>query len=142
MQPLRAFEDGDISFAHLEYFLAPMGHVVGFEVHRWDDGRIVEHWDNLQPLSEVPNSSGRTMTDGPTESDEPERTAENKTKVERFLSRVLIDGRTDDVAEYFYSNRLLQHSHLRRRRRSTRPNAGPGPSRRQPVVSTGTPGPW
>jgi len=50
------------------------------------------------------------MTDGPTESDEPERTAENKTKVERFLSRVLIDGRTDDVAEYFYSNRLLQHS--------------------------------
>ncbi len=110
VQPLRTFEDGDISFAHLEYFLAPMGHVVGFEVHRWDDDRVVEHWDNLQPLPELPNPSGRTMTDGPTEPDEPERTAENKTKVGQFLTRVLIDGRTDDLAEYFDGDRLLQHS--------------------------------
>lgn len=114
--PPRAYEDGDISFAHLEYVLAPMGRVVGFEVHRWEDGRIVEHWDNLQPSAPEPNASGRTMTDGPTEAGELDRTAANKEQVARFVRDVLIAGptaggtRETHLAEHFDGDRLAQHS--------------------------------
>lgn len=80
VRPLRTFEDGDISFAHFEYFLAPLGEVVGFEVHRWEDGHIVEHWDNLQPLA------GPSMTDGTVERGDPARTGETKQVAAAFVS--------------------------------------------------------
>lgn len=108
--PLRAFEDGDTSFAHLEYVLAPMGHVVGFEVHRWEDGRIVEHWDNLQPVRDVPNAEGRTMTDGPVDSTDAARTGANKRRVERFVREVLIARRPDLLAEHVRPDRFAEHS--------------------------------
>ncbi|MEV7046286.1 hypothetical protein [Amycolatopsis sp. NPDC051061] len=85
VRPLRTFQDGDISFAHLEYFLAPLGEVVGFEVHRWEDGRIVEHWDNLQPLA------GPGMTDGTVERGDPARTDETKQVAAAFV-RSLLQG--------------------------------------------------
>ncbi|WP_410595617.1 hypothetical protein [Amycolatopsis sp. lyj-23] len=89
VRPLRTFEDGDISFAHLEYFLAPMGEVVGFEVHRWEDGRIVEHWDNLQPLV------GHGMTDGTVERGDPARTGETKLVAAAFVG-ALLRGQTPE----------------------------------------------
>ena len=91
VDPVRAFEDGDVSFAHLEYHLAGYGHVAGFEVHRWEDDRIVEHWDNLQPIPDGANPSGHTMVDGPTEPDELERTALNKSRTEEFVTGILIE---------------------------------------------------
>ncbi len=119
--PLRLFEDGDISFAHLEYYLEPMGHVVGFEVHRWEDGRIVEHWDNLQTIPDTPNAAGLTMLDGTaeTEARSPELTIRNKEFVRRFLDDVVIGGRTDgeddedgpaDVAEFLDPGGVVDHS--------------------------------
>jgi predicted SnoaL-like aldol condensation-catalyzing enzyme len=98
--PLRAFQDGDISFAHLEYHLEPLGHVVGFEVHRWEDDRIVEHWDNLQPVAAAPNPSGRTMLDGPLEATDGHRTAANKRHVELFVRDVLIADHVTDVERF------------------------------------------
>jgi predicted SnoaL-like aldol condensation-catalyzing enzyme len=44
----RSFVDGEYSVAHLDYVLGDWGPMVGFEIHRWEDGLIVEHWDNLQ----------------------------------------------------------------------------------------------
>ena len=109
---VRAFEDADISFAHLEYFLAPLGHVVGFEVHRWDDDRIVEHWDNLQPLPDGVNASGRTMTDGPTESEDHEHTQRNKEIVERFTTTVLVGGDVTRLHDFFDGDELIEHDPL------------------------------
>ncbi len=85
VRPLRTFQDGDISFAHLEYFLAPLGEVVGFEVHRWEDGRIVEHWDNLQPYA------GQSTTDGTVERGDPARTDRTKQVAAAFV-RALVSG--------------------------------------------------
>lgn len=110
VRPLRSFEDGDISFAHLEYHLAPMGHVVGFEVHRWENGRIVEHWDNLQPVAAEPNTGGRTMLDGPTDAIDPDRTADNKRRVERFVHQVLIDRATDYLPDHVDVDRYVEHN--------------------------------
>jgi len=42
---IRAFEDNEFVFVHASYdFFGPK---VGFDVFRFEDGLIVEHWDNL-----------------------------------------------------------------------------------------------
>ena len=57
----RVFEDGDFAFAHIEYDFRSLR--AAFEVFRFEDGKAVEHWDNIQPLR-GPNLSGRGMQDG------------------------------------------------------------------------------
>ena len=46
VQTVRVFQDGDFVFAHTDYnFFGPK---VGFDIFRFEEGKIVEHWDNLQ----------------------------------------------------------------------------------------------
>src|SRR4249920_1619346 len=46
VRTVRVFQDGDFVFAHTEYdFFGPK---VGFDIFRFEDGKVVEHWDNLQ----------------------------------------------------------------------------------------------
>lgn len=45
---VRAFQDGNYVFTHTEYdFFGPK---VGFDIFKFENGLIVEHWDNLQDL--------------------------------------------------------------------------------------------
>ena len=111
VDPVRAFEDGHVSFAHLEYQLVPYGRVAGFEVHRWEDGRIVEHWDNLQPIPDGPGASGRTMLDGPTEATDLERTEENKRRAEDFVSTVLVGRDAAALADFLDGEQYARHHH-------------------------------
>jgi predicted SnoaL-like aldol condensation-catalyzing enzyme len=106
--PHRAFQDGDVSFAHLDYVLPGYGHVVGFEVHRWREDRIVEHWDNLQAYPEQPNRSGRSVVDGATQVTDHELTADNKRRVSEFADAVLI-GRDHDRLSQFVAGDVVQH---------------------------------
>jgi predicted SnoaL-like aldol condensation-catalyzing enzyme len=53
---VRAFEDRDFVFAHMEYDFA--SRKIGFEVFRFEDGQAVEHWDNIEQRQE-PNQSAR-----------------------------------------------------------------------------------
>jgi len=56
---IRVFEDGDYVFAHTEYnFFGPK---VGFDIFRYENGLIVEHWDNLQVTATEPSPSGHTI---------------------------------------------------------------------------------
>ena len=72
---VRILEDGDYVIAHTEYnFFGPKA---GFDVFRFEDGLIVEHWDNLQEIMK-PNPSGHTMFDGETEVKDLSKTSENK----------------------------------------------------------------
>ena len=61
----RVLADGEHVVLHSEYNLFG-GEKIGFDVFRYENGKIVEHWDNLQPKPEAKNPSGRSMTDGPT----------------------------------------------------------------------------
>lgn len=103
---IRAFEDGDYVFAHVDYDFAE--HVTGFEVFRFEDGFAVEHWDNLQMLVEGPNPSGRSMNDGPTEIEDLELTEANRGVVAAFTSEVLV-RRDLALLAGFVASDLIEH---------------------------------
>lgn len=105
---VRVFEDGDHVFAHSEYeFFGPK---IGFDIFRYEDGKIVEHWDNLQETPTGPNPSGHTMTDGPTEPEDLEQTEENKQLVRQFVEDILVNGHLDKLADYYDGDHYIQHN--------------------------------
>ena len=105
---VRVFQDGDHVFAHTEYnFFGPK---IGFDVFRFEDGRIVEHWDNLQVTPAHANPSGRTMTDGETRASDLHLTDTNKALVKRFVDDILVNGRMALLAGYFDGDNYLQHN--------------------------------
>jgi predicted SnoaL-like aldol condensation-catalyzing enzyme len=106
----RAIEDGDYSVLHADYILGDWGPMVGFEIHRWEDDRIVEHWDNLCPTPTEKNVSGRSMTDGTAEVVDLERTESNKALVYEFTKKILVDGELSSLSNYFADGALVQHS--------------------------------
>jgi predicted SnoaL-like aldol condensation-catalyzing enzyme len=104
---VRAFEDGDFVFAHTEYDFARRN--VGFEVFRFEDGRAVEHWDNIQARL-GPNQSGRSMVDGPTAAVDHELTEDNRSLVRSFLESVLIGGQFDQLTDYVTEDAFAEHN--------------------------------
>lgn len=108
VQTVRVFQDGDHVFAHSEYeFFGPK---IGFDIFRFENGRIVEHWDNLQETPAKPNPSGRTMIDGPVTASDLGRTEANKKLVRSFVEDVLVNGRGDKLAGYLDCENYRQHN--------------------------------
>jgi len=104
---IRAFEDGDYVFTHTEYeFFGPKA---AFDVFRFEDGLIVEHWDNLSEVT-PPNPSGRTQFDGATDITDREKTEANKDIVKGFIADVLQGGAPDKLTTYVSTEKYLQHN--------------------------------
>ena len=104
---IRAFEDGNYVFTHTEYdFFGPKA---AFDVFRFEDGLIVEHWDNLSEIT-PPNPSGRTQLDGATTITDKEKTDANKTLVKNFMQDVLMDGKGEKMTDYVSTETYLQHN--------------------------------
>lgn len=106
---VRAFEDGDYVFTHTIYdFFGPK---IGFDVFRFEEGKIVEHWDNLIPVAPA-NPSGRTQTDGRTEATDLDKTEANKQLVSDFVSTILMKGEMDKVGNFIdgADEAYLQHN--------------------------------
>lgn len=106
----RAIEDGDYSVLRADYILGDWGPMVGFEIHRWEDDRIVEHWDNLCSTPTEKNASVRSMIDGASEIIDLERTESNKALVYEFTKKILVDGELSSLSKYFADGALVQHS--------------------------------
>jgi len=106
---VRVFQDGDIVFAHTERIMARPE--VTFDIFRFEDGKIVEHWDNTQDKAAQPNPSGHTMTDGPTEATDLDKTEENKELMRAYRDDV-IQGRRERVARYYDDGKYIQHNPL------------------------------
>lgn len=105
---VRAFQDGDFVFTHTDYdFFGPR---IGFDIFRFDEGRIVEHWDNLQDTPEAPNPGGHSMIDGTVLVADLDRTNDNKALAGRFLDDILIHGRMERLSGYFDGDRYIQHN--------------------------------
>ncbi len=105
---VRVFQDGEYVFAHTDYdFFGPK---IGFDIFRFEDGKIVEHWDNLQETAKERNPSGHTMVDGPTVSTDLGKTEINKKLVQAFVDDVLVNGKLDKLGAYFDGNSYIQHN--------------------------------
>jgi predicted SnoaL-like aldol condensation-catalyzing enzyme len=103
----RAFRDGDYVFLHAKYdFFGPK---IGFDIFRFENGLIVEHWDNLQEIATT-SASGRTQIDGPTQATDLEKTEANKALVEGFVRDVLKGANPSKITEYISTEQFLQHN--------------------------------
>ena len=105
---VRAFEDGDFVVLHTDYNF--FGQKAGFDIFRFEDGKIVEHWDNLMPYDGKPNPSGRTPFDGTTEFTDQDKTDENKAIVRGFVEDVLMGKNPGNMAAYYDGNNYIQHN--------------------------------
>ena len=88
VKTLSVFEDGPYVIAHSEYnFFGPK---TGVDIFRFEDGRIVEHWDNLQELSDA-KAEGYVSANGPITARDPEKTEANRSlvrkEVEEWMNR-------------------------------------------------------
>lgn len=110
----RILADGDLVAYHNEFnkadlFGAPA--LVTFDIYRFVDGKIAEHWDCLQAI--VPKEqtkSGRSMMDGPTEIVDLDKTAENKALVKDFIESALLGGAFDKITDYISTELYHQHN--------------------------------
>lgn len=108
----RIFSEGDIVVAHTTYGGKWNNNVpqVAFDVFRFENGLIVEHWDNLQnvtnPVTDAVN--GNTQTNG-TKTVSNGDVSANKTLVTNMVNNVLIAGQWSTRGNYF-SNNYIQHS--------------------------------
>lgn len=104
---VRAFEDSEYVFLHTEYnFFGPKA---GFDLFRFADGKIVEHWDNLDVIAK-PNPSGRTQFDGSTELTDLDKTEENKALVADFVDSILVKGQLNKLSTFIDGENYLQHN--------------------------------
>lgn len=104
---VRAFADEDFVFTHTEYnFFGPK---IGFDIFRFENGQIVEHWDNLQPVAEK-TVSGRSQTDGPTRAVDLDRTEVNKKLVADLVADVLMGAHPEKITDYISTEDYAQHN--------------------------------
>jgi predicted SnoaL-like aldol condensation-catalyzing enzyme len=95
---VRIFADGDYVVAHSEITLSSPQIV--FDIFRFENGLIVEHWDNREAKCPRPNGSGRTQIDGPTEITDRDKTEANKALANEYFEVVVIGGKRDQALKY------------------------------------------
>lgn len=108
VQTVRGFQDGPYVFTHSEYSVFGQN-MVGFDVFRFENNEIVEHWDNLQPAV-APTASGHTMTDGPVTATDLDQTEANKALVRSFVEDIVVNRQMDKFADFFNGGDYIQHN--------------------------------
>jgi predicted SnoaL-like aldol condensation-catalyzing enzyme len=107
----RTLVDGDFVLLHSRY--EGVGRygasAIAFDLFRFEDGKIVEHWGGQEPEA-PPNLSGRTQVDGPTEILDREKTEANRTLVWTYRETVMVSLRFDRIEEFIEGAHYAQHA--------------------------------
>lgn len=104
---VRVFEDGDYVIAHSDYNC--FGPKVGFDIFRFEDGKIVEHWDNLQDRV-FQTVSDRSQIDGYVEVKDLDKREENKALVKRLLTDIFLGTDPNKITDYISTEQYDQHN--------------------------------
>jgi len=107
----RTLVDGDRVLIHSRYqglknAPAPL---IAFDLFRFKDGKIVEHWGGQEPEASVRNLSGHTQVDGPTAIDDREKTEANRTLVQTYRDVITVHQHYDRIGEFLADN-YIQHA--------------------------------
>ena len=107
----RTLVDGDFVLLHSRYEGVDRygASAIAFDLFRFSDGKIVEHWGGQEPEA-PPNPSGRTQVDGPTEVVDREKTETNRTLVRTYRETVMVSLRFDRIEEFIDGARYAQHA--------------------------------
>jgi predicted SnoaL-like aldol condensation-catalyzing enzyme len=107
----RTLVDGDFVLLHSRYEGVGRygGPAIAFDLFRFKDGKIVEHWGGQEPEA-PPNLSGRTQVGGPTEVLDREKTEANRTLVRTYRETVMVSLRFDRIEEFIEGARYAQHA--------------------------------
>jgi predicted SnoaL-like aldol condensation-catalyzing enzyme len=107
----RTLVDGDFVLLHSSYHGVARyaGSVIAFDLFRFKDGKIVEHWGGQEPQG-PPNLSGRTQVDGPTEILDREKTEANRALVRTYRETVMVSLRFDRIEEFIEGAHYAQHA--------------------------------
>lgn len=100
----RAFVDGDYVILH-----SASSELVGFDIFRFKDGKIMEHWDNLESIKPL-NPSGNSQIDGYVKVEDFDKTEQNKKFVENFANDVLHGKNLANIKSYFNGDEYIQHN--------------------------------
>jgi predicted SnoaL-like aldol condensation-catalyzing enzyme len=73
---------------------------VVFDIFRFENGLIVEHWDNTEAKCPQPNGSGRTQIDGSTEVADRDKTEGNKALAKEYFDVVVVGEQRDQASKY------------------------------------------
>ena len=107
----RTLVDGDLVLLHSRY--QGVGRygaaAIAFDLFRFEDGKIVEHWGGQEPEA-PPNPSGRTQVDGPTVVLDREKTEANRTLVRTYRETVMVSLRFDRIEAFIDGARYAQHA--------------------------------
>lgn len=106
----RMISEGDLVATHSTYYNFGKTPLVAFDIFRIEDGRIAEHWDNLEPLAIQSNPAGRTQVDGEVKITDLEKTEDNKALVLELLEKMFIRGEKLDITKYINPKNYLQHN--------------------------------
>jgi predicted SnoaL-like aldol condensation-catalyzing enzyme len=107
----RMLVDGDRVLVQSRYFglkNAP-GPLIAFDLFRFKDGKIVEHWGGQEPQVSVRNLSGHTQVDGPTAVEDRDKTEVNRTLVQTYRNVITVQQHYDRISEFLADN-YIQHA--------------------------------
>ena len=82
---------------------------MAFDIFRFEDGLIAEHWDNLADKAQA-NPSGHTQIDGDNEIKDLDKTEINRELVKNFLYDVMQGNHPEKTPDYFEGDTYIQHN--------------------------------
>ena len=106
LEVVRAFGDG--AFVVTQSHGSVLGCNEFFDVFRFEDGLVVEHWA-FGVQGGPANRSGHTQVDGPTEPADLGNTSRNKAAVREYYETVHIGGRHDQIRRFMPGERQTRH---------------------------------
>lgn len=108
----RAVADGNMVVVHSVYegLSGAAGKpMAAFDLFRFRNGRIVEHWEVRMPMG-APNVSGHSIIDGPAAIADLGRTEANRALVHKLVDTLLAGRQFDRAGEFLDANHYTQHN--------------------------------
>ena len=103
---VRAFQDGPYVVTQAKGQRS--GRNVFFDMFRFDDGLVGEHWA-FSAIDAPPNQSGHTQTDGSTEATLSADREKNKSIVREYYETIYVSGDHSKIPQYFSGDHCIRH---------------------------------